>query len=79
MQQPTVGMEACKFVRTGMGKIAYRKLSEILKGATFQNPCQKISVMKSHFNKIVVVDSTPVVLLKRSFHQGSFPLDTTEL
>ena len=44
-----------------------------------QNPCQLISVMKSNFNKIVLVDSTPAILLKRSFHQGSFSLDTSEL
>ena len=31
MKKSTLGMEACKFVRTRMGKIAWRKFSEIFK------------------------------------------------
>ena len=34
-----------------------RKFSEILKRGTLQNPCQKVSVVESVFNKIAGMDS----------------------
>ena len=37
-----------------------------------QNPCQKISVVESVFNKITGIDFRPATLLKRCFHQGRF-------
>ena len=55
-----------------------RKFSEILKRGTLQNPCQKVSVVESVFNKIAGMDSRDAFLLKRSFHQGCFPVDTSK-
>ena len=61
-----------------MTVIPLRKFYKILKRGTLQNPCQIIPVVESVFNKIAGMDSTPAFLLKRSFHEGCFPVDTSE-
>ena len=58
--------------------ITRRKFSEVLKRGTLQRPCQKIPVVESVFNKIASMDSRPAFMLKRSFHQGRFSVDTSE-
>ena len=58
--------------------ISRRKFSEILKRGILHNPCQKIPVVEFVFNNIAGIDSKPAFLLKRNFHQGCFPVDTSE-
>ena len=52
--------------------------SKIFKRGILQNPCQKVSVVESAFEKITGIDFRPAALLKRSFHQVGFPLYTSQ-
>ena len=54
-----------------MEKLSRRNFSEILGRAILQNP-------ESVFNKIAAINSRLATLLKRSFHQGAFPVNTLE-
>ena len=43
-----------------------------------QKPCDENSVDEYVLDKVAGKDSRPVTNLKRTFHQGGFPVDTTE-
>lgn len=70
-------LELCNFVRERMAKTSCGKFSEILR-VILQSPCWKSSVVESVLNNIVEINSRPVTILKKSFHQGHFLVDTLE-
>ena len=52
--------------------ILRRKFSEILKRGTLQNPCQKIPVVQSAFNKITGMDSRPAFFSEKKIPPRMF-------
>ena len=61
-----------------MAKIFDRKFPEILKRALLQKPYDENSVVESVLDKTAERDPRPTTKLKRSFHQGSFHVNTSE-
>ena len=61
-----------------MAKLSHRRFSKILKRTILQNSRRKTSVVESVLDKIAGRDSRSATILKRSFHQGSFPINTSE-
>ena len=57
------------FVRKCLVRISFGKFSKI----------SKTSAVESFLNQIIGINSRPAALLKRSFHQGGFPVNILKL
>ena len=68
-------LKACNVFRKEIVQISHKNFS---KRPFLQNSCGSISVLQSFLNKAAGINSSHANLLKRSFHQGGLPVNTSK-